>query len=150
MGWIRPNSYIDVDGKWVVESAAYDNALYSYAFSTINEYEHWLELHLAEAIRCDKVRLYCSESYGPGQVDAAVRIEVYYDSGWHLVYQGTVTKNQWVEKAIPAGSKNVTAARVYNTYTYPGYTQMRLNEFEFGEAEFAACFAGGANFFLGG
>ena len=138
MGWISPTSHNDVDDKWTNEANAYDENTSTYASSTFNDYEHWLELILSNTISCDKIRIYCAECYGPGECNSVARIEVYYDAGWHLVFDGEISLNSWAEKAIPAGAKNISKARVYNKYRAPGYTYMRLKEFEFNEIEGAS------------
>ena len=135
MGWIRPTDYNDVDGKWSNESNAYDGNTGTYASSTINQYYHWLELLLPQAIICDKIRIYCAEWYGFGEGASSVQIEVYDGSNWLLVYAGTVSVNQWVEKVITGGPKLISKARVFNRFVAPGNTCMRLKEFEFNQTD---------------
>jgi hypothetical protein len=145
MGWISPVSYNDVDNKWSNEPNSYDGNTGTYASSTVNQYYHWLELNLAGAIICDKIRIYSAEWYGFGEGGSNVRIEVYDGSSWILVYEGTIASNQWVEKVIPGGPKMISKARVYNRYLAPGNTYMRLKEFAFNQANVNAVAAGGVS-----
>lgn len=138
-GWYSPQYYVDVDGMWTNEANACDSSTATYASNMYNQVQHWLELHNAYGTLVkyvSKVRLYAVEWSGSSP-EPNVRIEVYDydDSSWVLVYEGSITDDEWVEKAIPGGPLNITRARVYQVTKNGLYSIFRLKEFEFYEED---------------
>lgn len=131
MTWVSPTNFVDDDSVWNSETNAYDGNVETDADTRIspNSWSSYLELTHA-ALNCDKIRFYAT--YYSGFVDQ-ISIDVYYEGGWHNIYEGGYATEEWVEKTIPAGTKLVTAAQVkfYNDH----YLQQdaALFEFEFNE-----------------
>lgn len=110
--WFSPTGHIGV--SWIDEGSSYDDDLVSYADYEVEPYTWtgWL-IPTIDPIICDKVRFYASLiPSGTSQI----RVEVWYDEAYHLVYEGTYTHNAWVEKAIPEGARLVSRVRlkIYN------------------------------------
>jgi len=129
MAWISPTGHNDPDGKWGIEVAAYDDDTETNAGNAAADYDHYLELTIAE-ILCDKVRILAQDTAGPPKYDPDLDIDMYYGGAWHNIWSGVIAKLTWVEKAI-GSSQLVTKARIKSN-TSDKYLQ--LYEFDFGEA----------------
>jgi len=127
MAYIRPYLYNDPNSKWVSETNAYDGDTGTYAYDTA--YNNWLELIFVVPIYCDKIRLYAVRRVGVEDWNPVIDIDVYYDGGWHDVFEGMITKNTWVERTISGGPFIVSKARIKSTYD----AVLRLKEFEFNQ-----------------
>jgi len=127
--WQSPTGHNDPDTKWTSETQAYDDDL-EWGTGT-SEPGHYLELTHA-ALYCDKVRVYAvSYESWPAEINPDITLGVYYDSDWHTIFTGAITKNTWVEKSIPAGTKSVTAMRIKENNASDG---MDLWEADFNQA----------------
>ena len=121
MAWVSPTGFVD-NSDWRNEARAYDGNTGTRAEEYVRGF---LDLTRA-AIDCSKIRIYCQTYLS---LDAVVDIDVYYEGGWHDVFEGVISRNVWVEKSIPAGTKSVSKARVRSA----SGTEMDLWEFEFWE-----------------
>lgn len=125
MSWVSPTSHNDLDA-WGNEENAYDGNTGNYAATLVSGGE--LELTI-EAIACDKVRIYASDFEGvAGQTNPTVTISVYYDSAYHQIFSGSITKLTWVEKAI-GSTETVTKVKISGTLDSSHF--LYLYEFEF-------------------
>jgi len=136
MAWQSPTGFNDPDNKWDDETNAYDENTGTEATTIIYKpgedwADYWLELTHA-ALNCSKVQFWAY--YETGRIDQ-IDLDVYYDDGWHDVYQGIYADKEWVEKDIPEGAKSVTAARVRFHNTSALGRTVRLYEFDFWEVE---------------
>jgi len=123
--WISPTGHTDVDNAWTNEANAYDGAQ---ATSALRGYggssSDFLELNLAEAISCDKLRFYVGTQIN------LINVDVYYEDAWHDVFLGDPVGGQWEEKTISGGPKNISKARLgINSTGQPD--SFTLYEFEF-------------------
>jgi len=127
--WVSPTGYNDPSSDWVNEANAYDDATGTYAES--NDQGSYLELTIS-AIACDKVRIYAVRwhDFSSSEYDPDIDIDVYYDSAWHNIFSGTVTKNTWITKSI-GSTEAVTKARVKCNDGLAALDQIRLKEFDF-------------------
>ena len=121
--WASPTGHNDLD-TWAAETFAYDGDTGTRADTHVSGGE--LELTIG-AILCDKIRLYASDFYS-GSHDPDVTISVYYDSAYHEIFSGVITKDTWVEKAI-GSTKTVTKAKISGTLAASHV--LRIYEFEF-------------------
>lgn len=117
MAWVSPTGFVDPDSAWTAETLAYDDDTGTKARRSavpINTWSEYLELTIG-AISCDKVQFWAS--YSALEINE-IDLDVYYEGGWHDVFQGAYAHRTWVEKSIPAGTKTVTAARArfYNDH----------------------------------
>jgi len=129
MAWISPTGHNDPDGRWTSDEEAYDDDTGSYAYNSDANYDHYLELTIAELL-CDKVQIYARDTIGVPSYNPDLDIDVYYSSAWHNIWSGVITKNTWVEKAI-GSSQLVTKARIKSNTSDKN---LKLYEFDFGEA----------------
>jgi len=110
--WITPDSHVDPESTWNDEPYAYDDdpgwGYYAWCSVALKSWSNYLELHLDTPILCDKVR-YSSE-YGPFAI-SKISLDVFYEAGWHNIYEGAFLDKSWDEKSIPAGTKTVSAMR---------------------------------------
>jgi len=108
--WRTPTGYNDPEDAWTDEEKAYDDTDSTHATKqglVTGQWTPFLEL-THDALLCDKVRFLLNNS----DFDL-VDVDVYYDSAWHDVYQGSYDAYPtWNEKNIPAGLKSVTKARL--------------------------------------
>jgi len=122
VAWVSPTGFND-HGDWHDEANAYDGNIGTWA-------EEWSEGQFLDltlpAISCDKIRIYCEKYEGSAPF---VYIDVYYDVGWHAVFEGVIAANEWVEKGIVAGTQSVSKARITTT----PWHYLNLYEFEFWE-----------------
>lgn len=131
--WLSPTGFNDPSGKWGYETDAYDNNTSTGAYT--NVVGSYIELTHA-SLSCDKIQIYISTGpWGSApifQSDPNIDIDLYYDSAWHNIFSGIVSKLTWVEKTNPAGTKTVTTAGIkFNSIDAWG----RLWEFDFWEVE---------------
>ena len=136
--WVWSTSYVDASSAWSSETNAYDDNTATEALTYVSTAT--LELDLADAITCDKVAIHARKYTVLGGVngDPNVKIELYYGGGWNTLYNGTITKQTWVEKAV-SPSQSVTKARIScnDALNNSGGTELYfyLAEFKFHEAE---------------
>ncbi len=132
--WVSPTGHNDPDNGWNNEGNAYDGDTGTRATTpslTVGTWSTFLEL-THTAINCSKIRFFLSFlTYLLSEVD----IDVYYGGAWHDVYQGGYTKDEWIEKDIPAGEQLVTKARFRVKRAYSDGIG-ELNEFDFGEVSY--------------
>ena len=132
--WITPTGHSDPDSAWTGPPYAYDENLSTYAKNDhgggrIGKY---LELNVT-AIPCNKIRLYADEYYydfGHYYVNPNVSIDVYYSAAWHNIFEGTITRNTWVNKSI-GSDETVTKARIKSNNAADTTHDLYLKEFEF-------------------
>lgn len=119
--WVSPTSHSDPDNQWSYEWKAYDNNLNTLAHSIVSA-ESWSSylILLINEQEINKVKFY--DLYHPRPADI-VDVDVYYEGDWHDVYEGAFAEAEWVEKAIPAGTKPVSKARIrlYNSLAIEAY-----------------------------
>jgi hypothetical protein len=139
MSWVSPTGH--TEGDWTNEANAYDGNTGTYAsLAGGGTWTAYIILDLSgrepSSIQCSKVRLWYTSSY-PGEAITA-DVDVYYDSGWHDVWQGVITSSQgqWLEKSLPEGTKTVSQIRLRFTQSYPP-AEHRLYEVDFWEIESA-------------
>lgn len=130
MAWSSPTGFEDPDTSWSLENKAYDESLVSYAYPAADlATGTWSDFIVltSPSLFCDKVRFYVSQE-NPNAGDK-IDLDVYYDSEWHDVYEGTYTASVWVEKSLEGlGLVTKTKIRLYNAgATGRGY----LWEFDF-------------------
>jgi len=130
--WVSPTGFNDPEGKWSNERYAYDGRRTSRTASLVlgGGWSSYLELTHA-AINCNKIQFFVGKSF----IDL-ISVEVYYESAWHNIYEGSFDYSIWEEKAIPEGIKSVTKARVrfyrdQSVTRYPAY----LAEFQFWDVD---------------
>lgn len=134
--WVAPNGYNDPNSGWNDETNAYDDDVSSCASTDkyynilVWKWTEYLELNCPQT-SCDKIRFYAwyNDSYC-NKID----VDVYYNGGWHDVYEGPYNNYQWEEKSLSGGSYQVTKARVkfyYKGYIWPWGTTADLHEFDF-------------------
>lgn len=107
--WVSPTGHTDPDNAWSDEASAYDDDLNTYAstFSVV----YYLELSRA-ATSCSKVRLNALTADNvQGYINPDVDVDVYYNSAWHNIHSGTITKQTWAEIDI-GSTQTVTGVRV--------------------------------------
>jgi hypothetical protein len=125
--WVSPTGASGTD--WVNHSNTYDNDTGTCANS--NDQGSYIELTIS-AIVCDKVRIY-AERWSDGlsaTLDPDIDIDVYYDSAWHNIFSGTVTKSTWVTKTI-GSTEVVTKAQVKCNDALLLADAIRIYEFDF-------------------
>ncbi|MBA7573154.1 hypothetical protein ES708_14949 [subsurface metagenome] len=131
--WKSPIAYSDPDGAWIREERVYDNDIETEGQCVIpgNAWGSYLILLINES-NIDKVRFYAEYSaISMNKID----VDVYYEGGWHDVYEGAWNDEEWVEKAIPAGVKLVSKARVRIYNDYPVSGGCHIFEFQFNTFE---------------
>jgi len=128
IGLASPTGHYDSANVWNNETNAYDDNMGSYTYTTPPAAWTWSEfLELTHSrISCSKVRYYVFASAFSVTID----VDVYYEGGWHDVYQGGVSREVWYENNIPEGTKLVSKARV--RFQVPGAPNAGLYEFDFG------------------
>jgi len=128
MAWLSPTAANDPDGMWQSEDNVYDDDLESYAMNWSWQDPSYLEVSHA-AISCSKVRIHVALA----NTATSMEIGVYYSDGWHPIFSGDLTEEEWLEKEI-GSTQTVTAARFKRT----SEGQFYVNEFEFWEVEVPA------------
>ncbi len=129
VGWVLPTGHIDPNGKWAYPERAYDDDLETSASTWgLHYYGEYIELTLVTSIECNKVRINAASwNHALRYHDPDLRIDLHYDGGWHNIWSGIITRQTWVEKTIPAGTKLVDKARV----KWNEDTSIYLYEFNF-------------------
>lgn len=125
--WISPTGGSGTG--WTLTTQAYDEDILTGAKAANIGATSWtnaLELTHA-ALLCSKIRLFLAGNVTGDEVD----LDVFYDGGWHDVYEGTFTINSWLEKSIPAGLQTVTKIRVRLYNSQASSEDMWLNEADF-------------------
>jgi len=134
--WVSPTGHSDPDGKWFDEEKAYDKDIYTFTYiiAPPESWSSYLILPINETY-IDKIR--CFSKLHP-TIATSIDIDVDYEGGWHDVYEGLFADRVWIEKAIPAGTKLVSRARIryYNTFTSNVYQY--LYEFQFNTSGISA------------
>jgi hypothetical protein len=133
MSWKSPTGYYDESNVWNNEPYAYDGNVSTYANSTVlaHSWSGFLDLLIDPPILCDKVQLYASQFHA--NIDQ-VQIDVYYNSDWHTIFNGSFSLNVWQTYTIPDGPQVVSKARVrfYEDSTASGSAY--LCEFNFNQS----------------
>lgn len=131
--WVSPTGFNDPNTKWGNEIYAYDDKRHTACRSLVSgeSWSSYLELTHA-AIYCNKVEFYANNAFG---IISAISVDIYYESVWHNIYEGSFADRTWVEKAIPEGIKSITKARVkfYNSQSASRYVY--LSEFKFWDVD---------------
>jgi hypothetical protein len=126
--WITPDS--DVANGWTNPTLAYDANTATYAYYDVpkQQWSPYLELWLATALLCTKVRVWSSRT---SSTIERIAVSVYYGGAWHEIYQAALTVDSYVEYAV--GSEQlVSAVRVrYWNNSYSLTKQARCNEAAF-------------------
>lgn len=124
--WVNPDStYEGPADDWTDDDNCIDGNTGTYAYTTNAGAD--LEVLLnPPCITCNKIRIYCCNTLGPGEVDATnIDIDVYYGDPvptWHNVANDvTITANTYTEYSL-GGYKSVTKARFHDD-------SISLNEF---------------------
>lgn len=133
MAWVSPTGYDDPSDEWDDEELAYDGNTATNAEGSVDPHAWggFLELTHA-AFNCDKVRYYAD--YDDSDINE-IDVDVYYDGDWHDVYEGEFADKEYEERAIPAGTKSVTAARVRFFNDSGSGSEAAFYEFGFNEIE---------------
>ncbi|RKY00862.1 MAG: hypothetical protein DRP55_05145, partial [Spirochaetes bacterium] len=92
--WIHPTTHNDPDSDWKNEQYAYDSSITTSADSNKNwfgaKWTGYLELS-AGTIKCNRIKFTAYEGYN---IVDKVKIDVYYNGGWHNIYNaGFVQSN---------------------------------------------------------
>lgn len=106
-----PTAFNDPDNGWTDEALAYDNseATSAVTYPGAATWSKFLEFSRA-AVGCIGIRFKC---YATGaDVVTDVDVDVYYDSGWHHVYEGAYTEDTWTTKYLSEGAKSATKIRI--------------------------------------
>lgn len=115
--WQSPTGFVDPGSEWDDEAQAYDEDTGTRASRLSVPASGWTDfIELTRAsLSCDKVRFWAH--YYDGYIDT-VDIDLYYSGGWHDLYEGAYTHDNWTEKAI-GSTQTVTAMRLrfYNDYS---------------------------------
>lgn len=124
-----PTSFSDPGSTWSAETFVYDNDVGTYGYCSVNP-SSWgtpLTLNVAST-PCNAIQ-FNADVYTPA-VDK-IKIDVYYDSGWHNIYEGPVTDDDWAVKTL-GGTYDVTSANVTFFNGDGGSARNEsLNEFDF-------------------
>lgn len=131
MGWITPTGH-ETPTDWVSPEKAYDDdtafaATYSLSPETWSPY---LVLTHA-ALTSNKLRYYAD--YREDRINT-IDVDVYKDSAWADVYQGSYADREWEEKTFTEGSVTKSRTRFYNSSPTSTSTCL-LFEFDFWEVE---------------
>lgn len=102
--------------------------LYEFDFEEVGGWGDFLALDISPAIDCGTVRF--DAYYAVGEIEQ-IDVDLYYDSGWHDVYQGTFDNHTWMEKSL-ADSYSVTSARM-RFYSTQQVSEARVYEVDFRE-----------------
>ena len=137
MVWVSPTGHNDPDEFWgntagYEEEKAYDDDTGTRCTGDTMAGAGWtpfLELTIS-ALNCNKVRIW--NTFSAGTID----IDAYYNGGWHDVYEGPPTANQWKEHEL-GDTYSVTKARFRTWHDAAGW-QASVNEFDFGVVETTA------------
>ena len=104
--WVSPTGHNDPIGRWSYEIYAYDDSLFNQAQCYGGGYplywQSFLELNIDPSITGNKLRYYIGG--GTSSMLDKIDVDVYKDGSWVDVYQGSFTKNAWIEKSFAEGS----------------------------------------------
>lgn len=104
--WVSPTGYEDPDNAWNNEANAYDEDTGSRADTNLgfSTWSKWLYLNIDE-ISCDKVRFWveCYGGFPPTSKDPYIDLDVIRDGETVDVFEGVVSRLQWVEKSFDSG-----------------------------------------------
>ncbi len=128
--YISPTGYRDPSGCWVNEYKAYDGDTDTPSSSEVplKSWSGYLELTIT-AMYCSKLRFLAAYS-GTSGINS-IDLDVYYDGGWHDIYEGSFLNRVWVEKAL-GSTRYVTKMRMRFYNNAPG----GYNVAAVGEAQF--------------
>ena len=131
--WVSPTSHVDPDTAWTWDIYAYDDDTGTYAYSTVQPqtWSSWLELHLSASTLVTSVRYFLSSLQSVNITK--IKIDLYYDSAWNNIYEGSLTLNAWTEVAL-AARQDVSKARIafWNNVALGGSSYLaRFSEFDF-------------------
>ncbi len=119
---------------WVNVSMVYDENTGTSAYRSIlkQSWSSFIELVVLPATLCNKIRFYI-DTYTSSYI-TLVDVDVYYEGGWHNVYNGAFTKGEWNEQSIPDGSFVVSRVRLSFYNNHPLTTiRVYLDEFDFNQ-----------------
>ncbi len=108
LAYSSPTGFVDPGSKWADEANTYDENMASY--SSVSFPGYYLELTIASVI-CDRIRIYADSAITEGWRDPDVNVDVYYNSEWHNIHSGIITRLSW-EEILIGSSQAVTAARI--------------------------------------
>jgi len=133
-GWVSPSGFEDPANMWTNEPNAYDEntaTLTENSFPVAGWHEPII-LTLSAPITSDKIRFYAL--YDGIIYQNQIRVEVFKDGDWVLVYEGVYTDKVWVEKSFVEGSVSKARIHIYSE-VFLGLCGRNLYEFDFwGEA----------------
>lgn len=107
--WSSPTNFVDSGGTWAAEAFAYDELLANYAQESIaaSSWGNYLELTISSTA-VHGVRYYLHTDTGPN-IDE-VDIDLYYNSTWNDLYEGSVSEGSWLVQYTTA-ERTVTSVR---------------------------------------
>ncbi len=124
-GWRLPDYHVDVENRWSYEKQAYDWDTATRArndgYTTQTDWRGYLEFHLNEPLRCDKIRISgTGEGSGSGDIISEIYIRYSGEKTWRLVFQGILPENhRFIEVGFSSGL--VESARVRRKHPFnPG------------------------------
>jgi len=118
--WTTPTGHNDPSNDWADEAKAYDDNLATFALCEVANpgWGGYLEFDVTQTM-VGSVRYYCTpEAGGTAHLDE-ISVDVYYDAGWHNIYEGELFFNVWAEVSL--GSPQVITgarAKFYNDDTF--------------------------------
>jgi len=130
MSWVNPTGYNDPDSKWTYETNIYDDNVNSFAIGLMSSAYSW-----GSFIELTRASIYCSKIRFNAMADPDVYlidIDIYYDSAWHNLYQGSYTDHTWIEKELDS-IQAVTSVRFRFYNDYEGASNAWLYEVDFFE-----------------
>jgi hypothetical protein len=127
-GWASPTGFQDPSAAWSTEAQAYDNETSTKATDSVAA-GVWSEplILTCNSTPINAVRYYMT---GNPAIETDIRIEVYRDGAYYLIYSGTPTLDSW--HMLPLSqSYNVTQARWYHYNASGGIRVNGPNELQF-------------------
>ena len=133
--WIHPTTHNDPDSDWKNEQYAYDSSITTSADSNKNwfgaKWTGYLELS-AGTIKCNRIKFTAYEGYN---IVDKVKIDVYYNGGWHNIYNAGFVQNNMPPIYINPNDKTqiftITKARI-SFYVHGGIgNYAELFDFQF-------------------
>jgi len=131
--WTPPDGFTDPEGAWSNEANAYDDDDSTYAQSWVHasNTSEWLYLTLSTSLLCNKVRFNCNRFAEPGIEDSDVQIDVYYEGGWHTVYNDNLHIGADWRSALLGGTKTIEQARIRMTNSSVMDADVKVYELQF-------------------
>lgn len=134
-GWVSPTQSADVTGRWQDQHLAYDDntdswaKCYHFLWDPLGEWSPYLYLG-RNPVSSDAIRFFArGETLDPYRVDS-VDVDVFRDSTWVDVYQGSFNDKQWVEYYFAPGL--VSSARIrFHVNSAATGLYFELYEFDF-------------------